>query len=82
MEFESKWSSNKFQCECKSPKKDLVCKENHIWNPSIFTCEINNAYMKSLIKDSVVSCDEIIDAVATLYDDTPETVSINSNNKT
>ena len=38
--------------------------------------------MKSLIKDSVVSCDETINAVATLYDDTPETVSINSNNKT
>ena len=36
-------------------------------------------FMKS--NDSVIACDEIIGTVAKSYDDTPKTVSINSNNK-
>ena len=37
--------------------------------------------MKSLIDDSVLTCDEIIDKVAKSYNDTPGTVTINSNHK-
>ena len=37
--------------------------------------------MKSHIDDSVITCDEIIDAEAQLNDETAETVPLNSNDK-
>ena len=37
--------------------------------------------MKIFLEDSVVTCDEIIDALSKLYVDMTEIVSINSNNK-
>ena len=43
--------------------------------------EISYAYLKSVIDDSVVACDQIINAAANSYDDLSETVSMNSNNK-
>ena len=36
---------------------------------------------KVFFEDSVVACDEIIDAIAKSYDDTSATVSINSDDK-
>ena len=42
-----------------------VCKEDYAWNPSTCACEINYAYMRSLIiADSVATCHEILDEVA------------------
>ena len=51
---------------------------DYVWSPSANVCEINeylknHGYMKSVIHDSLMARDEIID--------TPETVSINSNYK-
>ena len=37
--------------------------------------------MKVFLEDSVVTCDEIMDAVSKLYVDMTEIVLINSNNK-
>ena len=50
-----------------------MCKENYVWNSSMCACEIDYAYMKSLINDSVISCDEIIDVL--------DNVLINLNDK-
>ena len=52
--------------ECKNPIKHRVLKENYVWNPSVCACEINYAYMKSLINDSAITCDEIIDMMDNL----------------
>ena len=38
-----------------------------VWNANGCNCEIEYAYMKSLIDDSLVSCNETIDMVAKSY---------------
>ena len=40
-----------------------VCKKCDLWNPTRCTCE-NGKYFRSIIDHSVVTCDEIINAVA------------------
>ena len=35
-------------------------KKSYIWNPSTYTCE-NGKYLGSIIDDSVITCDEIIE---------------------
>ena len=54
--------------------KHQVCKKDYAWNvinisDYLKTCTC----VKSIIRDLVITCDEIVD--------TPETMSINSNNK-
>ena len=46
-------------------KKHDVCEESSTWNPSTCTCE-NGKYLKSIIDDSVITCDEIIEAKKTV----------------
>ena len=51
--------------------KHCVCKEDYVWNPSTCACEIdeylkNYAYMKSLIKNTIIRCDSNIDTPHTL----------------
>ena len=83
----SKQKSNngKCQCECKKPIKHRACEEKCACNPSICAYECNkdckiaeffksHTCTKNLIHDLLVTYDEI--------SDTPETASINSNNKT
>ena len=53
--------------------KHRVRKKDYIWNSS--TCETDE-YLKSIIGDSVIACDEIIDAVAK-----SDTIPINLNDK-
>ena len=45
------------------------------------TCQINYTFMKSLIDDSPITCDEIIDIAAKLYSNMSEIMSINSDHK-
>ena len=52
-----KWSNDKRQCECKNSIKYRVCEKNHVWNPSTCGCDTDQGYMKSLIYDSVITCD-------------------------
>ena len=50
-----KWNYNKCQCECKTPKE-----HHYIWNPATCSCE-NNKYLASIIHDSEITCDKIIE---------------------
>ena len=45
-------------CEC---KKHHICERDYIWNPAICIYE-NGKYIASIIDNSVITCDEIIDA--------------------
>ena len=56
-----KWSKGKCQYECKSLIKHNACRKGYIWNPSTSCCE-NGRYAGSIISDSVITCDEIVDA--------------------
>ena len=52
-----KWNNNRCWCEC---KRHCVCETDYIWNPA--TCSSKNGkYLASIIADSVITCDEIID---------------------
>ena len=68
-----RWNIDKCLCECKNPKKH-VCKYGYIWNLDMCSCE-NGKYLESIIGDSVIMCDEIIDALAKSYDDTAKSTS-------
>ena len=47
-------------CECKNKKEYHVFEKGYIWNPATCSCE-NDKYAGSIIDDSVVICNEIID---------------------
>ena len=52
-----RWDNDKCLCECKKH----ICEKEYIWNPA--TCSYGNCkYLASIIDDSVITCDEIIDA--------------------
>ena len=62
-----KWNKNKRQYECKSLKKHHVCKKHYIiWNPRKYTCE-NGKYLESIMGNSVVIYDEIIEVTKKLF---------------
>ena len=44
-----------------------MCEKDYIWNPAAWSCK-NNKYLASVIDDSVITCDEIIDAEAKPFD--------------
>ena len=75
-----KWNKDKCQGEGKNPIKHRIWKANYVWNPSACASEINYAYTKSLLDDTIVTCDEIIDMVAKFYKNVSDTVSINLDN--
>ena len=50
------WNNDKFRCECKKH----ICEKDYIWNPATCSCE-NGKYLASIIDDSVITCDEIIE---------------------
>ena len=64
-----KWNSDqclnnhKCQWEC---KKRFVCEKDYIWNRDACSCE-NGQYLVTIMDDSAIMCDEIIDAEAKLY---------------
>ena len=51
-------NNDKCLCEC---KKRHVCEKNYIWNPSTYSCK-NGKYLASIMNDSGITCDKIIDA--------------------
>ena len=52
-----KWNNKKFWYEC---KKNHLCKKNYVWNSA--TCSFKNGKnLASIIDDSVVMCDKIIE---------------------
>ena len=72
---DQRWNKKKCRCEC---KKHHVCKKDYVWNPATWNCE-NGQYLASIMNDSAITCDEIIDAEAKLNDEETKTCSINFN---
>ena len=61
---DQKWNKNKCWCQC---RKRHICGKECIWNPA--TCSSRNRkYLASIMDNSVITCDGIIDAVAKTYD--------------
>ena len=52
------WNNDKCRCEC---KKRHVCEKDYVWNPATCNCE-NGKYLASIMDDSAIMCDEIIDS--------------------
>ena len=51
------WNNDKCQCEC---KKRNVCEKDYVWDPG--TCIFENGkYLASIMDDSAIVCDEIIE---------------------
>ena len=71
------WNKNKCGCEC---KKRHVFEKDYIWNPAKCSCE-NGKYLASIVDDSAIMCDEVIDAEAKTYDEEKKTVPTNFNEK-
>ena len=55
-----RWNNDKVRCECKNPKENRVCEKVYNWNPATCSSE-NGKYMGSIIGDSVITCDKIIE---------------------
>ena len=73
-----KWNNDTCWCEC---KKDHICKNDHTCIP--FPCSFKNEkYLASIIDDSVVICDEIIDVKPKSNDEKAKAITINFNEKT
>ena len=51
------WNNDKCRCEC---KKRHVCEKDYVWNPATCNCE-NGKYLASVMDDSAIMCDEIIE---------------------
>ena len=59
---DQKWNKNKCRSEF---KKHHICKKkDYIWDPVTCSCE-NGKYLASIIDDSVITCDEIIEETKT-----------------
>ena len=53
------WGNNhKCQCEC---NKRHVCEKDYVRNPATSNCE-NGKYVASILDDTVIMCDEVIDS--------------------
>ena len=73
MYFKSKWNSDKCCCECENPKEHHVCKKDCIWNATTCGCK-NEKYLVRMIDESVITFDEIINAVAKFSDKETKTI--------
>ena len=52
------WNNDKCRGGC---KKQHVCEKDYLWNPFTCNCE-NGKYCTSIMDDSVIMCDEIIES--------------------
>ena len=73
-----KWNNNKCWCECRNLKEHHVCKRDYIWSPATCNCE-NGKYLASIIDDSVITSDEIIEETKTIGTKTVPTKTVPSN---
>ena len=64
--YSNQWWNNDIRpCQC---KKHHICEKDYIWNPGTCICE-NGKYLASITGGSVITCDDILDAEANLYDE-------------
>ena len=54
------WNNGKCRREC---KKRHICENDYVWNSATCNCR-NGKYIASIMDDSAVICDEVIDADA------------------
>ena len=54
---DQKWNIDKCRCKC---KKHHIYELEYIWNPATSSSK-SNKYLASIIDDSVLTCDEIIE---------------------
>ena len=57
-----KWTNDKCWYEC---KKHHICVKDYVWNPPTCSCE-NDKYLASIINNSVITCNAIIEETKTL----------------
>ena len=57
-----KWNNDEYWCEC---KKHLRCEKDYIWNSATYSCKTGKC-LASIIDDSVITCDEIIEETKTI----------------
>ena len=72
-----KWNNDKCHCLC---KECHTCKKDYSWNPNTCICE-NSRHLESILDDSVIVCDEIInvaESVSTNVTNTIPTVATNT----
>ena len=61
-------------------QKHHIWEKDYFWNPS--TCSSKNGkYLASIMDDSVITCDEIIDAETKSKDEKTKAIPINFNEK-
>ena len=75
-----KWNNHKCWCKCKNQKEDRVCQNSYICNPGAFACETRK-YLRSIIDDSVVTCNDTINAADIVSTNVTSDISKNSYNK-
>ena len=68
-----KWNNKLCQCKYKNYQ---MCKEDCSWNPSACICEYDK-YLGSIIDDSVMRCNEIINTADSVSTNVTSTVSAN-----
>ena len=69
-------NKNKYLCQCKKH----ISEKDYTWNPATSSCK-NEKYLASIIDDSVITCDELIDANAKSYKEETKTIPRNFNEK-
>ena len=60
-----KWNNDKCRCRVKNQKELHLRKKNYIWDSATCGYEIG-IYLASIIDDSVITCDEIIEETRTI----------------
>ena len=55
-----------------------ICEKDYVWNPATCSCK-NGKYLTNIIDDSVITRDQIIDAVPMSYDEETKTILTNFN---
>ena len=70
-----KWNKDKCPCECKKLKEYLTCGKNCIANPITCCCK-NGKYLTSIIDDSVIRCDQIIEITKAIPTKTTSTKTV------
>ena len=68
------------QCHC-TCKKYQSCKKDYSWNPSICICD-NSRYLKCIVDESVIVCDEIVNVKDSASTNVTNTLSTNETNVT
>ena len=61
-----------------SVKNVMYLKKNYVWNPATSNCE-NGKYLTSIMDDSAIICDEIIDREGKSNDEETKAVPKNFN---